>query len=141
MRRCVLTTAFTFGLASTTPVHAKVWEAGFARGLQTYSARAEGGGLVLVCDPDRVYNPELSYASFVVTVPGDPDARQIVFLAASGQQAAFAVTAGTATQQDAQAADCSALIEMIRRGGEFGVVTPRATFSLDMEPMPGLRCT
>lgn len=103
--------------------------------------RAEGGGLVLVCDPDRVYNPELSYASFVVTVPGDPDARQIVFLAASGQQAEFAVTAGTATQQDAQAADWSALIEMIRRGGEFAVVTPRATFSLDMEPMPGLRCT
>lgn len=140
MHGFLLTTAVALGVACAAPVYAEAWETGFARGLPTYSISAEGGRLVLVCDPDRVYNPAVSYASFVVTLPGDPAAGQMVFLAASGQQAVFAITEGTATQQDASPADWSVLIEMIQRGGQFAVVTPRETFSLDMDPMLGLRC-
>jgi hypothetical protein len=140
MQVLIVTTAFAIGFACAAPVYAEAWETGFARGLPTYSTSSEGGRLVLVCDPDRVYNPAVSYASFVLTLPGDPAAGQMVFLAASGQQAIFAVTEGTATQQDASPADWSVLIEIIRRGGQFAVVTPNETVSLDMEPMPGLRC-
>lgn len=141
MQHSFLTTAFALGVACAGPVHAETWDTGFARGLQNYSASAADGRLVMVCDPDRVYNRQVSYASFVVTLPGDPTASQVVFLAASGQQATFAVTGGTATQHDADAADWSALTELIQRGGQFAVVTPRYMFSLDMEPMPGFRCS
>ena len=119
---------------------AEDWRIGTARGLQTYSVSVEGGSLVMVCDPDRVYNPDVSYANFVVTLPKDPTARQIVFLSATGQQAAFDVRDGTATQQDAGPADWAALVVMIQQGGTIAVVTARDTFSLDMTVMADFDC-
>ena len=119
---------------------AEDWLIGTARGLPTFSASVESGSLVMVCDPDRVYNPDVSYANFVVTVPKDPTARQIVFMSAIGQQAAFDVSDGTATQQDAGPADWAALVEMIQQGGTIAVVTARDTFSLDMTAMPNFDC-
>ena len=118
----------------------QAWQTGVARGLPTYSASADGGSLVMVCDPDRVYNSDVSYANFVATLPRDQAAQQIVFLSASGQQAAFDVRDGIATQQEARPEDWTALVEMIRLGGTFAVVTARDTFSLDMEAMPDLDC-
>ena len=119
---------------------AEDWLIGTARGLPTFSASVEGGSLVMVCDPDRVYNPDVSYANLVVIVPQDPTARQIVFMSASGQQAAFDVKDGTITQQEARAADWAALVEMIQQGGTIAVVTASDTFSLDMTAMPNFDC-
>ena len=119
---------------------AEDWLIGTARGLPTFSASVESGSLVMVCDPDRVYNPDVSYANFVVTVPKDPTARQIVFMSATGQQAAFDVKDGTTTQQEARPADWAALIEMIQLGGAIAAVTARVTFSLDMNAMPDFDC-
>ena len=119
---------------------AEDWLIGTARGLPTFSASVESGSLVMVCDPDRVYNPDVSYANFVVTLPQDPAARQIVFMSATGQQAAFDVRDGTATQQEARPADWTALVEMIQQGGTIAVVTARDTFSLDMKAMPDFDC-
>ena len=119
---------------------AEDWLIGTARGLPTFSASVESGSLVMVCDPDRVYNPDVSYANFVVTVPKDPTARQIVFMSATGQQAAFDVKDGTTTRQEARPADWAALVEMIQQGGTIAVVTARDTFSLDMKAMPNFDC-
>ena len=120
---------------------AEDWLIGTARGLPTYSVSVESGSLVMVCDPDRVYNPDVSYANFVVSLPKDPTARQIVFMSATGQQAAFDVKDGTTTQQEARPADWAALVEMIQQGGTIAVVTARDTFSLDMKAMPGFDCS
>ena len=135
-----LTAAFFAAAVPTMIVAAQDWQKGMARGLRTFSASGEAGSLVLVCDPDRVYNPDLSYASFVVTMPQDRSAQQVVFLSEAGQQAAFDVRDGTATQQAARPGDWSALIGMIRQGGAFAVVTANDTFSLDMAAMPDFAC-
>ena len=121
--RISLAAAMVAAISPTILFAAEDWRVGTARGLQTWSASASGGSFIMVCDPDRVYNPDVSYANFVVTVPQDPGAHQIVFLSATGQQATFDVREGTATQQDARPADWAALVEMIRQGGTLAVVT------------------
>ena len=135
-----ITTVLVALAAPTFLMAAQDWRTGLARGLPTYTAAAEGGSLVMVCDPDRVYNPDVSYANFVVKLPKDPAAQQIVFLAADGHQAAFDVRDGTVTRQKARPADWSMLIAMIRQGGTFAVVTVRDTFSLEMTAMPDFDC-
>ena len=139
-----LTVSFSVAMiAAITPTilfAAEDWLIGTARGLPTFSMSVEGGSLVMVCDPDRVYNPDVSYANFVVTLPQDPTARQIVFMSATGQQAAFDVKNGTATQQEARPADWAALVELIQQGGTIAVVTARDTFSLEMNAMPDFDC-
>ena len=141
MRIKIFLTAVFFAAAVPTMIMAaQDWQRGLARGLRTFSASGETGSLVLVCDPDRVYNPDVSYASFVVTMPQDRSAQQVVFLAETGQQAAFDVRDGTATQQAARPGDWTALIGMIRQGGAFAVVTARSTFSLEMAAMSDLDC-
>ena len=138
--RISLAAAMVAAISPTILFAAEDWRVGTARGLQTWSASASGGSFIMVCDPDRVYNPDVSYANFVVTLPKDPTARQIVFMSAIGQQAAFDVRDGTATQQDAGSADWAALVEMIQQGGTIAVVTARDTFSLDMTAMPNFDC-
>lgn len=135
-----LAAAMVAVITPTILLAAEDWKIGTARGLPTYSASVEGGSLIMVCDHDRVYNPDVSYANFVVTVPQDPDARQVVFLSATGQQAAFDVRDGTMNQQDARAADWAALVDMIRQGGTLAVVTARDSFALDMNAMVDFDC-
>jgi hypothetical protein len=117
------------------------WDEGFTLGLATFSAQGEGGTLIMVCDPDRVYNPDASYANFVVTMPNDRSANRIVFLASSGQQASFEVRDGVLAQKDAHPDDWAALAEMIRNGGRFAVVTAQDAFSLDMAALPDFACS
>ena len=135
-----LPAAMVAAITPTILFAAEDWLISTARGLPTFSVSVEGGSLVMVCDPDRVYNTDGSYANFVVTLPKDPTARQIVFMSASGQQAAFDVKDGTITQQEARAADWAALVEMIQQGGTIAVVTASDTFSLDMTAMPNFDC-
>lgn len=121
-------------------VSAAEWETGMSRGLETYAATAKGGSLLLVCDPDRVYNPNVSYAHIRLSVSEDLDAARIVLLAATGEQAAFMVRDGITTQQEADPQAWSKMIDMIEAGGQIAVVTARASFSLELDPMPGFRC-
>ena len=130
--------ALIMGAASSAV--AAEWEIGLSRGLETYAATANGGTLLLVCDPDRVYNPNVSHAYFLSRFDDDKAPQRIVFLAASGQQAAFSVQDGIATQRDADPAEWEQLIDMIEAGGQIAVVTARVAFTLDQDALPGLRC-
>ena len=66
--------------------------------------------------------------------------QRIVFLAATGEQAAFSVQDGIATQRDADPAEWAQLIDMIEAGGQIAVVTARDAFTLDQDALPELRC-
>lgn len=122
------------------PVLANTWETSIQRGFETYVAEAENGSVTLVCDPDRVYNPDVSYANFVVSLPADPRAESIVFLAQTGQQAMFVVRDGVATQKDANPEAWSKLVNMVSTGGQFAVVSPRASMILTMDPVSNFEC-
>ena len=127
-------------VAPTMLFAAQDWQIGSARGLPTYAINVEGGSILLVCDPDRVYNPDVSTANLVVTMPQASTAAQIVFLSVSGAQAAFDVRDGISTQQAARPTDWAALVEMIQQGGPIAVVTAREMLTFDMKPMPDLVC-
>ena len=113
---------------------------GATRRLPVYSASQGGGTVVIVCDPDWVYNPERNYDNIVVTMPNDRSARELVFLSSTGKQATFEVQDGVARSETAWPAQWNALREIIRQGGEFAVVKARGKFVLDMEPMPAFDC-
>ncbi len=130
--------ALFLGAASSSV--AAEWEVGLSRGLETYAATANDGTLLLVCDPDRVYNPNVSHAYFLSRFDDDKAPQRIVFLAAAGEQAAFSVQDGIATQRDADPAEWAQLIDMIEAGGQIAVVTARDAFTLDQDALPGLRC-
>ena len=119
---------------------AETWEASIMRGLPVYSATQDGGKVVIVCDPDRVYNPDRNAGNIVVTMPTDRSARELVFLSSTGTQAAFEVRDGVATSMAARPGQWDALREIVEQGGQFAVVTARDRFVLDMEPMPDFNC-
>ena len=131
--------ALTTGFAVTAS-SAETWEASIMRGLPVYSASQGGGKVVIVCDPDRVYNSERNYGNIVVTMPNDRSARELVFLSSTGAQAAFEVRDGIARSRTARPGQWDALREIVRTGGQFAVVTARDRFVLDMEPMPAFDC-
>jgi hypothetical protein len=127
-------------LGAASPVVAADWEIGLSRGLETYAATSSDGTLLLVCDPDRVHNPNESHAYFLSRFGEDKTPHRVVFLAATGEQAAFAVRDGIAMQRDADPAEWAQLIDMIEAGGKIAVVTARDAFTLDQDALPGLRC-
>lgn len=122
------------------PALSGTWETSFQRGMEIYVATVKNGSLTLVCDPDRVYNPVVSYGNFVVSVPVDPRAEQVVFLSITGHQAAFGIQGGIAAQNGADPEAWEKLVSMVVDGGEFAVVTAHDSFTLTMDAMPGFRC-
>ena len=108
---------------------------GATRRLPVYSASQGGGTVVIVCDPDWVYNPERNYDNIVVTMPNDRSARELVFLSSTGKPAAFEVQEGVARSEAAWPGQWDALREIVRQVGEFAVFTARDKFVLDMEPI------
>lgn len=127
-------------LGATSSAVAAEWEIGLSRGLETYAATANDGTLLLVCDPDRVYNPNVSHAYFLSRFDDDKIPQQVVLLAATGEQAAFSIRDGIATQRDADPVEWAQLIDMIEAGGQIAVVTARDAFTLNQDALPGLRC-
>lgn len=127
-------------LSAASSAGAAEWEIGLSRGLETYAATANGGTLLLVCDPDRVYNLDASYAHIRVAFSEDQISQHVVFLASGGQQAAFSIHDGIAAQQTVDPVEWAQLIDMIEAGGPIAVVTARAAFTLDQDPLPGIRC-
>ena len=129
-------TAFAIAL----PALSAEWAYDLERGLDSYTISENGGTVVLVCDPDRVYNPDKSYANFVVEMPLAQNVTQVVFLAETGEQATFMTREGIATQQDADPKEWADLIEMARTGGRIAVVTEDDSFTLAIEPLSELDC-
>ncbi|PZX12497.1 hypothetical protein LX81_03601 [Palleronia aestuarii] len=133
-------TAIAVAIVAAASATAAEWVYDLERGLDSYTITGDGGTVVLVCDPDRAYNPDKSYANFVVEMPVAQSVTQVVFLAETGEQAAFMTREGIATQQDADAEEWSDLIAMAQAGGRIAVVTEDDSFTVTADPMPELRC-
>jgi hypothetical protein len=73
-------------------------------------------------------------------MPVDRGADRAVFLAETGEQAAFVLRDGVAAQAAADPDAWAALAAMMRAGGRVAVVTARDAFTLDLAPLPSLRC-
>jgi hypothetical protein len=121
-------------------VAATEWQRQTVRGLASYALVAEGGEVILVCDPDRVFG-ETSNASLAVTMPEDVDATLVVLLAATGEQAALPVTRGRAAEKDIDPAEWRQMVEIIGAGGSFAFVTGEDAMRFDtIAPLPFLDC-
>ncbi|UOA29522.1 hypothetical protein [Pseudosulfitobacter sp. DSM 107133] len=127
-------------LGAASSAVAAEWEIGVSRGLETYAATANDGTVLLVCDPDHVYNSYVNHSYFLLRFEDGRTPQKVVFLATSGEQAAFSVRDGIATHRDADPAEWAQLIDMIETGGQIAVVTARDAFTLDQDALPGLRC-
>lgn len=130
-------------LATITPVTgqaATAWDWGLARGLDTYVAAEEGGQVTVVCDPDRVHGTT-PQGTIVVFMPKDRDATRVVLLAETGEQAAFDLKDGVSAQAMSDPEAWDEMSRMMREGGRIAVVTARDTFTLDLSPLPSLRCS
>lgn len=117
---------------------ATAWEIEIARGMTSHVSEANGGRVQVTCDPDRVFGSS-SNGSVAVRMPEDVDPNRVVFLAETGEQAAFDLRDGIATEV-ASPVDWAALVEMMRAGGQIAVVTARDDFTMETPALPGLRC-
>jgi hypothetical protein len=115
------------------------WTSTVERGLSVLSLRTSDGELRVVCDPDRVFGPT-SNGAVIVHFPEDEAPSTIVFLAKSGEQARLAIKNGMAAQAAADAADWGTMVEILREGGEFAVVSSKDSFTVETAPLPALAC-
>jgi hypothetical protein len=127
-------------LAPTICQAGTAWERGVSRGLDTYVAAIDGGRVIIACDPDRVYGTT-PQGTIVILMPKDRSATRAVFLAESGEQAAFDVRDGVAAQAMTDPDDWETMTGMMREGGRIAVVTARDAFTLDLTPLPSFRCS
>lgn len=115
------------------------WTATTERGLPVLSLTQREGSVRIVCDPDRVFGPTPNGA-VIVALPKDKAPTTVVFLAKSGEQARLALANGRAAQTKADAVEWASMIEILRRGGEFAVVSSRDSLSFETAPLPDLAC-
>lgn len=115
------------------------WSETVERGLPVLTLQTEAGGLRLICDPDRVFGPT-SNGGVAVDFPKDADPSMIVFLAKSGEQARLPVKSGLAAQSAVQPAEWAKMVEILRNGGAFAVVTSLDSLTIETAPMPELSC-
>ncbi|SEO28294.1 hypothetical protein SAMN04488103_1194 [Gemmobacter aquatilis] len=115
------------------------WTATTERGLPVLSLTQGEGSVRIVCDPDRVFGPTPNGA-VIVALPRDKAPTTVVFLAKSGEQARLAIVNGAAAQAKADAAEWASMIEILRRGGEFAVVSSQDSLSFETAPLPDLAC-
>ncbi len=115
------------------------WTATTERGLPVLSLAQGEGSVRIVCDPDRVFGPTPNGA-VIVALPKDKAPTTVVFLAKSGEQARLAIANGRAAQAKADAGEWASMIEILRRGGEFAVVSSQDSLSFETTPLPDLAC-
>ncbi len=115
------------------------WTATTERGLPVLSLAQGEGSIRIVCDPDRVFGPTPNGAVIVV-LPKDKTPSTVVFLAKMGEQARLAVTNGSAAQSKADAAEWAKMVDILRKGGEFAVVSSLDSLSFETAPLPDLAC-
>lgn len=115
------------------------WTATTERGLPVLSLAQGEGSVRIVCDPDRVFGPTPNGA-VLVSLPKDKAPTTLVFLAKSGEQARFAIANGSAAQAKADPAEWAKMVEILRMGGAFAVVSSDDSLSFETEPLPDLAC-
>lgn len=115
------------------------WTATTERGLPVLSLAQGEGSVRIVCDPDRVFGPTPNGA-VLVSLPKDKAPTTVVFLAKSGEQARFAIANGSAAQAKADPAEWAKMVEILRMGGAFAVVSSDDSLSFETEPLPDLAC-
>lgn len=115
------------------------WTTTTERGLPVLSLAQGKGSVRIVCDPDRVFGPTPNGA-VIVTLPKDKAPTTVVFLAKSGEQARLAVTNGSAAQAKADTAEWAKMVDILRTGGEFAVVSSDDSLSFETAPLPDLAC-
>lgn len=115
------------------------WTDTVQRGLRALSLKTADGEVRIYCDPDRVFGPD-SNANVAIDLANDADPTTVVFLAKTGEQARLAVKAGHAFQTQADAADWSKMVAMVKAGGSFAIVTSKASMSVETAPIPDLAC-
>ena len=93
----------------------------------------------LVCDPDRVFGSTPN-TSLIVEMPKEKDPKRIVFLARNGQQAHFVPVNGIVLMNDQKPEEWRKMLDMIKKGGEFAVVTANDSMTFELEPIGSLRC-
>ena len=135
---CPAGLAPTFGVLLFLAGPATAWEIGIARGMTSHASEANGGRVQVTCDPDRVFGSS-SNGSVAVRMPEGVDPNRVVFLAETGEQAAFDLRDGIATEV-ASPVDWAALVKMMRAGGRIAVVTARDDFTMETPALPDLRC-
>lgn len=115
------------------------WTATTERGLPVLSL-TQGKGLVrIVCDPDRVFGTTPNGA-VIARLPKDVAPTTVVFLAKTGEQARLATANGTAAQAKADTAEWTKLVDILRKGGEFAVVSSHDSLSFETPPLPDFAC-
>ena len=115
------------------------WTATTERGLPVLSLTQGEGSVRIVCDPDRVFGPTPNSA-VLVTLPKDKAPTTVVFLAKTGEQARLAVANGIAAQAKVDAAEWAKMVEILRKGGVFALVTSADSLSFETAPLPDLAC-
>jgi hypothetical protein len=115
------------------------WTATTERGLPVLSLSQGEGSVRIVCDPDRVFGPTPNGA-VIVSLPKDKAPTTVVLLAKTGEQARFAIANGSAAQAKADPAQWAKMVEILRKGGEFAVVSSDDSLSFETEPLPSLAC-
>jgi len=115
------------------------WTATTERGLPVLSLVQSEGSVRIVCDPDRVFGPTPNGA-VIVSLPKDKAPTTVVFLAKTGEQARLPVANGSAAQAKADAAEWTKMVDILRKGGEFAVVSSDDSLSFDTAPLPDLAC-
>jgi len=135
-RKCAWTVIFFAAHAA----QSATWDRSLSRGLDVYSVEADGGSFVMVCDPERVYSNDKSYANFVLSLDSHPAPSLVSFLSDDGTQAFFKTVNGTISQQDADPAEWERLVMMIKEGGSFSAVTSESALTIELSPMPEFQC-
>lgn len=115
------------------------WVATTERGLPVLSLSQGDGSVRIVCDPDHVFGPTPNGA-VIVALPKDKAPNTVVFLAKTGEQARLTIANGSAAQAQADAAEWSKMVEILRKGGEFAVVSSQDSLSFETAPLPDLTC-
>ncbi|MEO8244755.1 MAG: hypothetical protein ABI832_20910 [bacterium] len=126
-------------VAVTPALALDTWADTVQRGLRALSLKTADGELRLYCDPARVFGPD-SNANVAVEFAKDADPTMVVFLAKTGEQARLAVKDGHAFQTQTDAAEWSKMVEMVKAGGSFAIVTSKASLKVETAPVPDLAC-
>jgi hypothetical protein len=115
------------------------WTASTERGLPVLSLMQGEGSVRIVCDPDRAFGPTPNGA-VLVTLPKDKVPTTVVFLAKTGEQARLAVAGGIAAQAKVDATEWAKMVEILRKGGAFALVSSADSLSFEAAPLPDLAC-
>ncbi|PZQ96177.1 MAG: hypothetical protein DI533_17225 [Cereibacter sphaeroides] len=127
-------------LLVATPVLAlDVWSERVERGLPTFSLDVGRGSLRLVCDPDRAFGPTAN-GTLIVHFEKDRDPSMIVFLTKTGEQTRLPMSGGMVAQSASDPGDWARMVEIIRSGGTFALVSSRDSLTFETAPLPSLAC-